>query len=219
MIHPSNNTMPPAPRNNLLLRRVSFPRSHSDTISTRNTNSHPLHNHLKKLPKLAHRRCPSSEDCGGATRSRPRRGSINAEQIAQRSSSKEVKSTLAMLEELCQLGVEECQDLPPPFAELEMLECLASDAYYRVIMTKCHGITTITKAMEIFPTLEESCQQILKLLHDAPKEAISLRSPIDHSRNLSPMEQTDPKGEDILSIIHKGCQLVEETSTRTSSRM
>jgi hypothetical protein len=148
-----------------------------------------------------------------------RRNLIGVERIAQRSSSKKVKMTLAMLHELCQAveqesGSSSC-DLLPPHEELELLEQLATDAYYRFIMTKYHGIDTLTKAMDTFEQhseIQESCRQILKLLKEAPKEApiAPKKSPTSFSSNLSslPVEATSPKdGEDIRRIINQACRL------------
>lgn len=85
-----------------------------------------------------------------------------------------------MLEELCELKIQQSNknSLPPPYAELEMLECLASDAYYRVIMIKYHGLATIDKASQAFPALAESCQHMLQLLQKAELAPAKVSSPI-----------------------------------------
>jgi hypothetical protein len=163
-----------------------------------------------------------------------RRNSIGAERIAQRSSSKKVKTTLAMLHEMCQ-AVEHQQEsggsssscnitILPPHDELQLLEQLATDAYYRVIMTKYQGIDTLTKAMDTFEQhseIQESCRQILSLLNESLKEEpiAATKSPTSFSSNLSslPVEATSPEeGEDIRRIINQGCRLLVDRNHNSS---
>lgn len=77
--------------------------------------------------------------------------------MAQRSNAKGVKDLVATLSQKCDDAASSVTENPYP--ECAMLAHIASDAYYRCVIGS-NGITTLIKAMKVFPShpqLQEAC--------------------------------------------------------------
>jgi hypothetical protein len=119
----------------------------------------------------ANARFPSDEGCRHQHSEKKNSSLMTKLHIAQRStSSKVVKKILSELQDSCDIlskGSPCSSRPPPPESECAMLAQLAVDAYYRVVIAKNKGISTICSAMKSYPenaSIQASCCAALHYL-------------------------------------------------------
>ena len=97
-------------------------------------------------------------------------------QIAQRSSSKTVKTCIDNIDQLCQQHTSEpSRTVESPETDCAMLAQWSTDAYYKVVISKYHGISALCQAMRLFPcdaNLQVSCCTALAQLAASQQDAI-----------------------------------------------
>lgn len=136
-------------------------------------------------------------------------------QIAQRSCSKTVKRTLLQLQAACSDTANTYMQ-PSPETECAMLAQWATDAYYRVVISKYQGIPTICRAMRCFPQssdIQVSCCTCLELLaasqqhtiHEAEGVALVIAAMKNHPQSIQVHSAACQALRDMsLSIMHHG---------------
>jgi hypothetical protein len=154
-------------------------------------------------------------------------------QIAQRSSSKTVKTCIDNIEQMCQQQTSEpSTTLEYPETECSTLAQWATDAYYKVVISKYHGIAALCQAMRVFPgnaNLQVSCCTALARLAASQQDAIQTEAGVsliilamrNHSqsiqvqsaaceslRNMSvailyQVQQVPPKQTDLIELLER----------------
>jgi hypothetical protein len=135
-----------------------------ETGSFRRCTSDPIFSRSSSLPHIH----------GTARNGAPNH--VSFVQIAQRSSSKTVKTCIDNIEQLCQQQTSESsRTIESPEVECAMLSQWATDAYYKVVISKYHGISALCQAMRVFPggaNLQVSCCIALAELAASQQDAI-----------------------------------------------